>query len=540
MNMNRDYMLAIVSPIIRLGDTEYNTQLILSLIDSADERDADFLILPDDVIQGKTLGDIATHPVMTEKINCAVETIANKTKSVSLTVIMSILGRELFITNGKILTELEGAPKRLHSDMLPKGAKATSDIILRNRLRSFSECVSDNELAYAVMPNIGESTGIYVYDGQIAVAKEGRIIAQNKPFSDDILFVSSKSSLPCDDCMEEEPESTYLSKDIKRRTYECERILTLQAYALLRRLEHIGGRGFVVGVSGGLDSTLALIAAVKAASIKGVNPADYVLGLSMPGFGTTNRTRKNAKLLIEVLGARFLEIDIRPACIAHFASLNMSMDFEKYDKHESLVLENAQARERTRILLSISNRDGLLDVGTGDLSEDALGFSTIGGDHLALYGINSSLPKTVIREVTAYAAKTIPGAYDVLCDILDTPVSPELLPSKDGDSPVQRTEEILGSYELHDMFILNMLKNDMTPSELYTLALDTFEFPEEYVYSTLGVFLRRFFMQQYKRNAATEGPNILFGISPTDFSMPSDVLGIEFMREYETINRRRQ
>ncbi len=539
MNMNRDYMLAIVSPIIRLGDTEYNTQLILSLIDSAAERNADFLILPDDVIQGKTLGDIAYHPVMTEKISCAIEKIANKTKSVSLTVITSSLGRELFITNGKVLTESDVAPKRLPSDMLPKGAKATSDIILRNRLRSFSECI-DNGLAYAVMPNIGESTGICVYDGQIAVAKKGHVIAQSKPFSDDMLFVSSRSASPSDDRMEEEAESTYLSKDIKRRTYEYERILTLQAYALLRRLDHIGCRGFVVGVSGGLDSTLALIAAVKAANIKGVNPADYVLGLSMPGFGTTNRTRKNAKLLIEVLGARFLEIDIRPACIAHFESLNMSMDFEKYDKNESLVLENAQARERTRILLSISNRDGLLDVGTGDLSEDALGFSTIGGDHLALYGINSSLPKTVIREVTAYAAKTIPGAYDVLRDILDTPVSPELLPSKDGDSPIQRTEEILGSYELHDMFILNMLKNNMTPSELYTMALDTFDFPEEYVYNTLGVFLRRFFMQQYKRNAATEGPNILFGISPTDLSMPSDVLGVEFMREYETINRRRQ
>lgn len=532
-----EYKLALISPMIHPGDVKYNAQIVKDALLEAENKGAQYLALPHDILSGFTLGDMADHPLIKKAEQTELAAIVQYTESKSAALLMNIRGQEFCIKNGSISFDTDAAPLRLPISDMPNGATATSDIALRNALRKYSD--ARDTLVYSICPNIGESTGERVFDGYMAVARSGKIVSESAQFSCDMMIVSSTAPEKNGDALEKEPEYTYLSEDKSRRTLECERILNLQAYALKRRLEHIGGRGFVVGVSGGLDSTLALIAAVRACRLMGRDPGEHVLGLSMPGFGTTPRTRANAKKLIEALGAKFEEIDIKEACLVHFKSIGMGTDFDKYTQAELLVLENAQARERTRVLLSISNRDGLLDVGTGDLSEDALGFSTVGGDHLALYGINSSLPKTVMREIVAYYADNDEISHDVLYDILDTPVSPELLPSRDGQSPLQKTEEILGAYALHDLFILNMLKNGMSPAELYELALKTLDFSEQTVYDTLGLFLRRFFSQQFKRNSCTEGPNILFGISPSEFKMPSDITGIAFMREYENIERRK-
>ncbi|MBE5785545.1 MAG: NAD(+) synthase, partial [Clostridiales bacterium] len=204
------------------------------------------------------------------------------------------------------------------------------------------------------------------------------------------------------------------------------------------------------------------------------------------------------------------------------------------ENNRSVVYENAQARERTKILLSVANAEGLLEVGTGDLSELALGWCTFGGDHMAQYGINSSIPKTVIRMVVSAAKEQFPAAADILQDILDTPVSPELLPTDSAGEIAQKTEEVVGSYELHDFFIWHFLKGK-GPRELYDMAVKELPFPKKEIHRVLGVFLRRFFASQFKRNSAPEAPLVVASIAPDVFTMPSDMVGAPFMREYEGI-----
>lgn len=216
-----------------------------------------------------------------------------------------------------------------------------------------------------------------------------------------------------------------------------------------------------------------------------------------------------------------------PACRQHFADVGHS------EADHGVVYENAQARERTQILLSIANAEGLLDVGTGDLSEAALGWTTFGGDHLAQYGVNASIPKTVVRRVVAAAKSRFPAAADVLQDILDTPVSPELLPTENGEI-AQRTEELVGSYELHDFFLWHLLQGK-GPRMLFELAAEQLDFPPDEVYRVLGIFLRRFFAQQFKRNCATEAPKLLVSIAPAMLTLPSDLSAAPFLREYESI-----
>jgi len=255
-----------------------------------------------------------------------------------------------------------------------------------------------------------------------------------------------------------------------------------------------------------------------------------VLGVSMPGFGSSSRTKNNASALCEALHAEYREISVVPSTRQHF------LDIGHDESNHDVVFENAQARERTKILLSIANGEGLLDVGTGDLSESALGWTTFGGDHLAQYGINGSLPKTVVREVVREAAARFPAAKEILLDILDTPVSPELLPGKDGEI-VQKTEDIVGSYELHDFFLYHMLKGK-GPAELYDMAVCQLPFEEAYVYKVLGIFLRRFFDAQFKRISAPECPNLLFSIGPSSFNMPADMRAGAFLTAYERMKRR--
>ena len=231
---------------------------------------------------------------------------------------------------------------------------------------------------------------------------------------------------------------------------------------------------------------------------------------------------------MKALGCEYREISVVPACRQHFADIGHD------EADHSVVYENAQARERTKILLSVANRENLLDVGTGDLSESALGWTTFGGDHMAQYGINVSLPKTVVRKVTERACLRFPEAADVLTDILNTPVSPELLPTVDGEIS-QKTEELVGSYDLHDFFIYSFAQKGMGPRRIYEEAVKTFDLPKEEIHRVLGVFLKRFFSQQYKRNCAPEAPLICLTIAPSMWTMPSDMYPGIFMAEYESI-----
>ncbi|NLL34848.1 MAG: NAD(+) synthase [Clostridiales bacterium] len=323
----------------------------------------------------------------------------------------------------------------------------------------------------------------------------------------------------------------FVSDDAHELRRRCRTILSIQAHGLRKRLEHTGARFVIIGVSGGLDSTLALIACAEAMDLMG-RPRSDIMAITMPGFGTTNRTRKNAEYLAEQVGAMFRTIPINDAVTQHFNDI--SHDPSDHD----VVYENAQARERTQVLMDLANKHGGLMVGPGDLSETALGFTTYNGDHMSMYSINSSVPKTMVRHIVKYYADYTDNDVlrKVLLNILDTPVSPELLPPEDGEI-TQRTESIVGPYELHDFFLYYSIRLAFPPSKVYRLAVHVFEgdYSKKEIYDRLCEFYRRFFGSQYKRSCAPDGPKVgSLGLSPrTVWRMPSDAMPTEWIRELE-------
>lgn len=300
----------------------------------------------------------------------------------------------------------------------------------------------------------------------------------------------------------------------------CEEILQIQAAGLAGRIEHTQARKLVIGVSGGLDSTLALLVAERACRLAG-KPATDILALTMPGFGTTERTYANAVALCRELGVELREIDIRPACLQHFA------DIGHVPEERTTTYENVQARERTQILMDLANKHGGLVVGTGDLSEIALGWSTYNGDHMSMYAVNCSIPKTLIRRLIEHvAADASPETARLLADINATPVSPELLPPADDGAIEQKTEDVLGPYDLHDFFLYHFIKYGASREKTLFLAERAFggEYDAAFIRRCLDIFTRRFFSQQFKRSCMPDGPKVgTIALSPRgDWRMPSD------------------
>ena len=312
----------------------------------------------------------------------------------------------------------------------------------------------------------------------------------------------------------------FVPVDEAKRNERCDKILTLQALGLKKRLQHTRSKKVVVGLSGGLDSTLALLVAVKAFDMLSLDRKG-IIAITMPCFGTTKRTRSNAELLALSLCVDFRTIDITESVKAHFKDIGQSLD------DFSVTYENGQARERTQVLMDTSNKEGALVIGTGDLSELALGWATYNGDHMSMYGVNAGVPKTLVRYLVKYVAETTKNEVEskVLFDILSTPVSPELLPAKDGEIS-QVTEDIVGPYELHDFFLYYIVRLSFSPGKVYRLALIAFDgvFDSETIYKWLRTFIRRFFSQQFKRSCLPDGPKIgTITLSPrSDWRMPSD------------------
>ncbi len=319
------------------------------------------------------------------------------------------------------------------------------------------------------------------------------------------------------------------------REKRCRDIINIQALGLKTRLAHIGGACAVVGISGGLDSTLALLVIDKAFDLLGLDRKG-IIAVTMPCFGTTDRTYQNAVNLAHCLGVTFLEVPIREAVELHFRDIGH--DSTQHD----LTYENSQARERTQVLMDIAGKYNGFVVGTGDMSELALGWATYNGDHMSMYGVNASIPKTLVRYLVEYFAD---GAADkklreVLMDILDTPVSPELLPPKDGEIS-QRTEDIVGPYELHDFFLYYILRFGFPPAKVYRLAKIAFSgrYEAEVILQWLKVFYRRFFTQQFKRSCLPDGPKVgSVSVSPRgDLRMPSDASSALWMKELEMLSK---
>jgi NAD+ synthase (glutamine-hydrolysing) len=405
----------------------------------------------------------------------------------------------------------------------------------------------------------GESTQDVVYSGHNIIAENGRLLAESKHFTNEPVYAEvDVERLEADrrrmSTFVTESTHTFvefdltvglteLTRNVERtpfvpgnpaeRSRRCEEILSIQAMGLKKRLEHTNSPCAVVGISGGLDSTLALLVTVRAFELLGRGKSD-ILAVTMPGFGTTDRTYDNAVQLVHSLGATLLEVDIRDAVRVHFRDIGQD------ETVHDVTYENGQARERTQILMDLANQRGGLVIGTGDLSELALGWATYNGDHMSMYAVNASVPKTLVRHLVRYYADSCGDVVlsAVLYDILDTPVSPELLPPEDGQIS-QKTEDIVGPYELHDFFLYQMLRFGFPPSKVYRLACVAFDgmYEKDYILKWEKVFYRRFFAQQFKRSCLPDGPKVgTVAVSPRgDLRMPSDACVQIWMDELERI-----
>ena len=328
-------------------------------------------------------------------------------------------------------------------------------------------------------------------------------------------------------------EYPFVPSNELERSRRCEEIIEIQSSALARRLLQLGNPKCIIGMSGGLDSTLAYLVIVKAFEKLKRNTKD-IIGITMPGFGTTGRTYQNAVDLVKEYGATLKEISIKEASLLHMKDIGLPED------DRSITYENIQARERTQILMDVANMEGGLVIGTGDLSELALGWCTYNGDHMSMYAVNTSIPKTLVRYLVAWVADTTNGKKkEVLKDILDTPISPELLPPDEAGNILQKTESSIGPYVLHDFFLYHFLRYGATPKKIYMLAKHTFKnsFSKEEIKKWLKVFIRRFFTQQFKRNCIPDGVKVgSISLSPRgDLRMPSDASYEAWLKELEEI-----
>ena len=448
-------------------------------------------------------------------------------------------------------------------------ASASNDIVGKKEYRdSLISNHSKKLICSYIYANAGEgeSTQDLVFGGQGIIAENGKILAESTRFKNEAVRIEidvnrlnlerrkqttfkiaegkerdRKDYLVMEFELEDEElelernfdPKPFVPDDMSKRNERCEEILTIQALGLKKRLMHIGAKNVILGISGGLDSTLALLVCAKTYDMLGLDKSG-IKAVTMPGFGTTDRTYNNACELTKSFGATLEEISIVESIKRHFIDIGHDINVK------NITYENAQARERTQILMDIANRDNGIVVGTGDLSELVLGWATYNGDHMSMYGVNASIPKTLVRHLVNYYADTTEDKKiaDILYDILDTPVSPELLPPENGQI-AQKTENLVGPYELHDFFLYNALRFGFMPSKIYRMAKKAFKdhYDAETILKWLNIFYSRFFSQQFKRSALPDGPKVgSIAISPRgDLRMPSDASKALWIKDLENI-----
>ena len=402
-----------------------------------------------------------------------------------------------------------------------------------------------------------ESTTDMVYAGHSFIVERGHVLEEIKPynFNSSMIYADIDINLLNNNRYRQlrkvDKDYKYIDITIKDKNIDllrkynqypfvpvndldkrCADIFNMQAASLAKRLEHIKTNKTVIGISGGLDSTLAFLVIVKSYKMLNIDNKN-IIAITMPGFGTTDRTYQNAINLVNKYGATLKEISIKDACLIHFKDIEQ--DLTKHD----ITYENSQARERTQILMDVANKEGALVVGTGDLSELALGWCTYNGDHMSMYSVNCDIPKTLIRPLVKWIAHNDSMAKETIYDILDTPISPELLPPDEQGRMIQKTESSIGPYTLHDFFLYHFLRYGILPSKLYFIACHTFKdrYTNEEIKHWLEVFIKRFISQQFKRSCMPDGPKIgTIGLSPRgDLVMPSDVDSNIWLKDLENI-----
>jgi len=446
----------------------------------------------------------------------------------------------------------------MHGAEIIFNLSASNELIGKNAYRvqlieqQSARCISGYVYASA---GHGESTTDVVFSGSAYIAENGRMLAQGERFSFHSQFVASEididrlradrirnSNFNAGKSEVEYAVSEFLKvpdfNGLKRRFAphpfvppleqiheNCNEIFAIQVGGLAKRWQHTHAQTLVIGISGGLDSTLALLVAVKTADQLGFD-RKRIIGITMPGFGTTDRTYSNALGLMGSLGITIREISIKEACTIHFNDIGHDMSVH------DVTYENVQARERTQILMDVANKENGLVIGTGDLSELALGWATYNGDHMSMYAVNSGVPKTLVRYIVGWAAGSLDSRSEkILKDVLDTPVSPELLPADEEGNIAQKTEDVVGPYELHDFFLYYFVRFGFSPSKIFYLARNAFQgtYEDETIKKWLEVFIRRFFAQQFKRSCIPDGPKVgSINLSPRgDWRMPSDAVAFE-------------
>ncbi len=478
-----------------------------------------------------------------------------------------LMGSCIFDLGGGAMLGIEIC-EDLWAPIPPSSALALSGANIICNLSASDEYVSKAEYRESLVANqsarcicayayagasVFESTTDLVFSGATVIAENGGICASGERFVRDtvltiadidieklntlrrqnITFGDSENEINgCifSDCITSNPENDlkyryvdphpFVPSDSDSRSRRCGEILNIQSSGLAKRLEHVGSKGCVIGISGGLDSTLALLVAVRAMKLLG-KPSSDIIGVTMPGFGTTDRTYTNAIELMRELGVTIREINIKEACLLHMSDIGHDPDIK------DITYENTQARERTQVLFDLANKENCLLVGTGDLSELAMGWCTYNGDHMSMYGVNASVPKTLVRYIVEYEAQR--GSKEVratLTDILDTPVSPELLPPDENGKIAQKTEDNIGPYELHDFFLYHFVRFGSSREKILKLALKAFDgkYDEKTIDKWLTVFIRRFFISQFKRSCIPDSPKVgSVSLSPRgDWRMPSD------------------
>lgn len=548
MSKNPVINVAAVTPRVWLADPVKNAEEIIRCSGEAAAKGSDIIVFPEMCLTGATCGDLFKQPLLQDAAREAAESVARATADLDATIVVGLpvpaeggyASGAAIIRGGRFVGEdprfllVTGSdiPEELLEDAgLVLHLAASPELVTRHaaRKRCLAALTFRTGAAYVYCAaGYGESTGDAVYSGPSLIYQKGRLLAENERFrrGTGIIYASIDPDAPAQEpaAVPETPAlrpSPFVPDDPADLAARCDEILSIQSTGLMTRLEHVGCKTAVLGISGGLDSTLALLVSVKAFDGLGRDRKD-IIAVTMPGFGTSSRTHTNASALMDALGVTAREIPIGPAVSQHFADIGHDPE------DHNVTFENAQARERTQILMDIANDTDGLVVGTGDLSEIALGWCTYNGDHMAMYGVNADVPKTMMQAIVRWAAENrFPEARATLLDIVDTPISPELTPVDENGRIKQKTEDIIGPYELHDFFLYHLVRRARRPREIRSLAVEAFggKYDEATVDRWLRKFLWRFFSQQFKRSCSPEGPQVgTVCLSPRGaWSAPSDV-----------------
>jgi len=540
--------VAAVTPRVWLADPVRNSEEIIRCVREAAAAGSDIVVFPEMCLTGATCADLFRQELLLEAARNAALAVAAATAGLDITAVLGLpVASPGGYTSGAVVLRggkfVEEDPRFLVvtgetvPDELPAGTglvlhlAASPEIVTRHaaRKRALAALTYRSGASYVYCAaGYGESTGDAVYSGPSLIYQRGRLLAENTRFSRETGIICAELD---PDSPSEEPQAApaasplraypFVPTDPDELASRCADILSIQSLGLMTRLEHIGCKTAVLGISGGLDSTLALLVTVNAFDSLGRDRRD-IIAVTMPGFGTSDRTHGNASGLMAALGVTAREIPIGPAVSQHFSDIG----HDPLD--HNVTFENAQARERTQILMDIGNDEDGLVVGTGDLSEIALGWCTYNGDHMAMYSVNADVPKTLMQAMVRWAAvNRFPEAKETLLDIVDTPISPELTPVDENGRIKQKTEDIVGPYELHDFFLYHLVRHSRRPREIRSLAVEAFagRYDEATVDRWLRKFLWRFFSQQFKRSCSPEGPRVgSVCLSPRGaWSAPSDV-----------------